>query len=268
VLPDEPLVNSAEPAFASAARPGRVRRLAAGAWHVLGGILFLVRHPSLWPLAALPSLTGVLFLVVGAAAGLWGLGSVDQALAAHYARLPHPWPLAIMLALWTATVATGVLTGFALTLLLCAPILDHLSRRTEELLTGFALDRSRALHWEIARSFRSTLFLLAALPLAFALGLLPLVGPLLQLLWAARALASQQSEAPLLRRDLDGPARRLWRREWRWECLGFGGAGLFALCVPFATPSLVVGMTRLVVEIEALPPAPTEHALDVGRVAP
>ena len=256
-----PGAPSLSPAVLSPARPGRARRLAAGAWHVLGGFLFLLRHPRLWPLAALPALLAVLFLIVGAAVGLLSLGSVDQALALHYAWLPQPWAFAIMLALWTTTIAACVLAGLALALLLSAPILDHLSRRTEELLTGSAVDRSRGLPYEIAQAFKSALFFVAALPLVFVLGLLPLVGPLLQFVWAAHALASQLSDGPLLRRGLDGPARRRWRREWRWECLGFGAAGLLTLCVPFVTPGLVVGMARLVVEVEALSsPEPVEPA--------
>jgi uncharacterized protein involved in cysteine biosynthesis len=212
-------------------------------------------------------LLGVFFLVVGAAVGLLSLGSVEQTLAPHYARVPHPWSLAIMLALWTTTIAAGLVAGLALTLLVCAPILDHLSRRTEELLTGSTVDRSRGLHWEIAQSFKRALFFLAALPLAFVLGLLPLVGPLLQFVSAAYGLAAQQSEAPLLRRGLDGPARRRWRREWRWECLGFGAVGLLALCVPLVIPSFVVGMARLVVEIEALAPGQIERASDLSNAA-
>jgi uncharacterized protein involved in cysteine biosynthesis len=258
------LVTSPESESTCHTRPGRVRRLAAGAWHVLGGLVFLVRHASLWPLAVLPALLGVFFLIVGAAVGLLCLGTVEQALAPHYERLPHPWALAVMVALWTTTIAAGIVAGLALALLLSAPILDHLSRRTEELLTGSTLARSRRLSWELVQSFKSALVLVAALPLAFVLGLLPLIGPLLQLVWAGYALATQQSEAPLLRRGLDGPSRRLWRREWRWECLGFGAAGLLAQCVPFVTPSLVVGMARLVVEIEALAPELTEYATDSG----
>ena len=261
-------VNAPEPAPSALERPGRVRRIVAGAWHVLGGVLFLLRHASLWPLAALPALLGVFLMVVGAAVGLLSLGSVDQAFAPHYARLPQPWSFAVMLALGTTTIAAGVVVGLALALLLSAPILDHLSRRTEELLTGTVQDRSRSLHWEIAQSLKSGLFFLAALPLAVALGLLPLVGPLLEFLWAAHALASQQSESPLLRRGLDGPARRRWRHEWRWECWGFGAAGLLALCVPFITPCLVVGMARLVVEVETLAPELGEQAPDLAGATP
>jgi uncharacterized protein involved in cysteine biosynthesis len=268
VRSDELLVDSPEPELASPERPGRVRRLAAGAWHVLGGLLFLLRHASLWPLAALPAILGVVFFVVGAAVGLLSLGSVEQAFAPHYAKLPPPWALAVMLAVWTTTIAAAVAVGLALALLLSAPILDHLSRRTEELATGFSQDRSHGLPWEIAQSFKSALFFLAALPLAFAIGLLPLIGPLLEFLWAAHCLAAQQSAAPLLRRGLDGAAQRRWRREWRWECLGFGSAGLIALCVPFVAPALVVGMARLVVEIEAMAPEQIEDAPDVDSAAP
>jgi uncharacterized protein involved in cysteine biosynthesis len=245
-------------AVVAAHEPGRAHRVAAGAWHVIGGFLFLVRHARLWPIAALPGLLCLFLVGVGGAIGLLSLASVEGLIAPRYAHLSSGWQFAMMLAVWTATIALGVLAGLGLSLLLGAPILDHLSRRTEELLLPVAPDRSRGLRWELLQSFRSALFFVAMLPLSFAVGLLPFVGPPLQFTWAAHALASQQSDGPLLRRGLAAEERRRWRRDWRFELLGFGAAGLVTLIVPFANvllaPGLAVGMARLVVELEALGP--------------
>jgi CysZ protein len=230
--------------------------VAAGAWHVLGGFLFLLRHARLWPIAALPALLGVLLIFVGGALGMLSLISVEHAVAPHYVRLPAGWSLAVMLALWTTTIAVGIVAGLTLALLLSAPLLDHLSRRTEDLLLRRRPDPLRLAPLSIAQSFRSALVLAAMLPLAFGLGILPLLGPPLLFTWTAYALACQQSEAPLLHRGLDAAGRRLWQRDWRWECLGFGAAGLIALVVPVVNflivPALAVGMARLVVEVDAL----------------
>src|SRR5262245_24541167 len=49
-----------------ASRPGAMRRAGAGAWHVAAGFAFLLRRPSLWPLAVLPTLLMVVCLASGA----------------------------------------------------------------------------------------------------------------------------------------------------------------------------------------------------------
>ena len=234
-------------------RPGRVRRMAAGAWHLPAGVLFLMRHASLWPVAALPAFVGVLLLFLGAALALLGLGSIEQAMAPIYARLPHDLSFALAVTLWMATLVSGAVAGLAVSLLITAPLLDHLSLRTEVLLRGSATNRTPGRRWEAWRPFKTSLLLVGATPLSLALGVLPLVGLPLQLGWIAQVLATQQSEGPLTRCGLDSAARQQWRREWRWECLGFGVAGFLAILVPFAVaPSLAAGMACLVLEIEGL----------------
>jgi CysZ protein len=104
------------------------------------------------------------------------------------------------------------------------------------------------------QSFRGTLFFLAAAPGVLLLGLIPLVGPPLAILWGAFALAFQQTDAALARRGLAFADRRAWHRYWNLESLGFGVTGLVTLIVPFANilviPALTVGGTLLVLELE------------------
>lgn len=240
--------------------PGRLRRGAAGAWHVPAGFVFLVRRPRLWVTAILPTAAGIVLVAIGLALGFFFLNEIEHAVAPAPGRLPGWLSFVITLSLWTATLATGAVLGLALALLLAAPLLDRLSRRTEELVRGVASDRSRGFGWELSQSFRSALWFIGAAPVVFVLGLVPLVGPLLQLGWGATALAYQQTDSALARRGLDFEERRAWHRAWRWESLGFGLAGLVALIVPFANlllaPGLAVGGTRLVLEIEELAGAP------------
>ena len=54
-------------------RPGFVRRMAAGAWHLLSGFWFLLRRPSFWPLAALPTLLAVVCVLSGIALGAFAI---------------------------------------------------------------------------------------------------------------------------------------------------------------------------------------------------
>jgi uncharacterized protein involved in cysteine biosynthesis len=243
-------------ARAPAERPGRIRRAAAGAWHVPAGMFFLVRHVRLWPMAALPAALCAVFFVAGLFLGYFSLRVIEEALAPHPGRMPGWLVFCITLALWLGTLAAAAVAGLALALLLSAPVLDALSRRVERLVRGSVPERSRGLRWEIVQSLKGALFLVAAAPLVFVLGLVPVAGPLLGLVWGAYALAYQETDSPLTRRGLDFARRRHWHRAWRWESLGFGLAGLAVLVVPFANlllaPALTVGGTRLVLEIEDL----------------
>jgi len=236
--------------------PGRIRRAAAGAWHVPAGAFFLLRHPRLWFVAVLPALVCALLLLAGFFLGVFSIRTVEEALAPRPGRVA-PWlAIVITLALWAGTVAAGLVAGLALALLLTAPLLDLLSQRVECTIRGSLRDGSRGVRWEVAQSLKGSLFLVAATPLVFGLGLIPLAGPVLGILWAAYILAYQQTDSPLTRRGLDFPERRGWHRQWRWESLGFGLTGLVVMAIPFANvflaPALTVGGTRLVLEIEDL----------------
>jgi uncharacterized protein involved in cysteine biosynthesis len=244
------------PVTSRSKRPGFIRRAAAGAWHVPAGFVFLLRHTRLWPLAALPALLCALFLVGGLFLGVYALHDVEQTFGLNLERLPNAVAIAATLTLWIATVAAAVVAGLALALLFSAPILDRLSLATERLVGAAAADATSSLGWELLQSLRAGLLFLAAAPIVWALGLVPVVGPLLELGWGASVLAFQLTDSPLARRGRSFSERRRWHREWRWESLGFGLAGLLVLAVPLANlllaPGLAVGATRLVVEIEEL----------------
>lgn len=226
--------------------------MAAGAWHVLAGFFFLVRHPSLWPLAVLPAILAVMSLFLGLALGLFIAPRVDPVLIPRalpgILRFPLTWLL------WTGLAAAGLGVGLAVALLLAAPVLDRLSQKVEGLLRGQIVNHSRGTRWEILQAVRGSLFFLAAALLALPVQFIPVVGPVLAAVWASRALAFQETEAPLTRRGLDFFERRQWHKLWRAESMGFGLAGLVILVVPLANfllvPALAVGATLFVLEIE------------------
>jgi uncharacterized protein involved in cysteine biosynthesis len=239
---------------APATRPGLLRRAAAGAWHVPAGFAFLLRHPRLWPLAALPALVAVALLGIGALAGLLVAPGVESAMLPEPGRLPEWVALPTTVLLWIATTGAGAFLGFGVALALAAPLLEQLSRRVEARARGLAQDASPGLAFEVRESLRGALYFLVAAPVLFVLGLVPLVGPFLSLMWGARAVAFQMTDPALTRRGLRFADKRRWHREWRAESQGFGLAGMLGFVVPLANlllgPALVTGGTLLVLELE------------------
>lgn len=243
-------LNAVPPPF------GVLRRAAAGAWHVPAGIAFLLKRPRLWLLAALPSLAAGASVLLGFGFGLYAaprlesglLGSPDASSAWIYTPLAGT--------IWIATLAASMAAGLGLALLVVAPILDRLSCATEALVRGGVTDGAPGLRWEILQSLRGALYLLAAAPVVFLISLVPFVGLPLAALWAAAALSLQESDPVLARHGLTFAERREWHRRFRPESLGFGLAALVLLLVPCASlalaPAIVVGATRLVLELETL----------------
>lgn len=235
-------------------RPGLVRRAFAGAWHVPAGFAFLVRRPGLWPLAALPVLLAVGLMALGAVGGMYLVPDAESVLAPAPGRAPEWIELPVSLLLWTAAVGGGIFLGLGLALLLTAPLLELLSRRVEARVRGPLGDRGRGLRFELLQSLRGAVYFLVAAPGVFLLGLIPVIGPFLSLLWGAHAMAYQMTDPALTRRGLAFADKRRWHRLWRAESEGFGLAGMIGLLVPFANlllgPALVTGGTLLVLDLE------------------
>jgi CysZ protein len=246
--------EGALPPEVATVRPGPPRRLAAGAWHVLAGFAFLLKRPRLWPLALLPAILAGVCLLGGLVGAVYAMHSIESALVPGPDKIGPLLGFALTLVVWIGTLVSGLVLGLAVALVLSAPVLERLSRRVDALVRGEAMDHDRGWRWDLWQSFRGTLYFLAAAPGVFLLGLVPLIGPPMAMLWGAYALAFQQTDAALARRGLDFAARRAWHRSWKMESLGFGITGLVTLVVPLAnllvTPALAVGGTLLVLELE------------------
>ncbi len=236
------------------ARPGVLRRAAAGAWHVPAGFVFLLRHPRLWPLAALPALAALAFATSFALGGLLLAPRVEAAVLPEPGRYPEWIALPASVLLWIATVGASAFLGLGIALALASPLLEQLSRRVEARARGLVQDASPGLAFEVGQSLRGAVYFLLAAPVLFALGFIPLVGPALAVMWGARAVALQMTDPALTRRGMSFADKRRWHREWRVETQGFGLAGMLGLIVPLANlllgPALVTGGTLLVLELE------------------
>jgi CysZ protein len=235
-------------------RPSLLRRAAAGAWHVPAGFVFLLRHPRLWPLAALPALLAVFLLFLGAVLGIYIGPRVESSFAPAPGKAPVWVELPVSLLLWTGTIGAGVFLGLGVALLLAAPLLDQLSRRVEARVRGRSPHDGPGLRFELIQSLRGAFYFLAAAPGVFLLGLIPVLGPFLSLMWGGSAVAFQMTDPALTRRSLSFRDKRRWHRTWRPESQGFGVAGMVGLLVPFANlllaPALVTGGTLLVLGLE------------------
>ncbi len=253
--------------LAPEARPGLLRRAAAGAWHVPAGFWFLLRHPRLWPLAALPAILALVLVFGFALLGLLLAPRVQTVILPETGRFPEWIALPTSLLLWIATVGASAFLGLGIALALASPLLEQLSRRVEVLSRSQAGDASPGLVFELRQSLRGALYFLAAAPVLFLLGFIPLVGPLLALLWGGRAVALQMTDPALSRRGMSFAEKRRWHGHWRVETQGFGIAGMLGFIVPLANlllgPALVTGGTLLVLELEDAT-GPRAQATDAG----
>lgn len=239
-------------------RPHYAVRIAEGAWHVFAGFVFLLRRPRLWLLALAPAVLAAACLLGGLFVGYLVARQVDSVLVPGPEKVAGWLQGVLTLTLWGGVLVAGALLGLAVALLLAAPILERLSRRVEALARGRVEDAGAGLRWEVAQSLRGALYFLAAAPGILVLSFIPAVGPVFAAVWAAHALAHQQTEAALTRRGLSFADRRAWHRGRRPESLGFGLTGLLTLLVPVANlllaPVLAVGGTLLVLALEPPPP--------------
>jgi uncharacterized protein involved in cysteine biosynthesis len=237
-------------------RPGFLRRLAEGAWHVPAGFAFLFRHPRLLGLAFLPIVLAAVFLVGGLLLGILLGPEVNARLAPSPEQVLPGLVLIASLLLWIGTIGACVALGFAIALVLAAPALDLLSRRVEARVRGHAEEEQTGMGFAVAQSLRGAFYFLAADVGIFILALVPIIGPALAVLWGARALSFQFTDFTLSRRGLAFREKRVWHRQWLPESEGFGLAGMVTLFVPLANflvaPALAVGGTLLVLELEEL----------------
>ncbi|HSN29826.1 MAG TPA: EI24 domain-containing protein [Kofleriaceae bacterium] len=214
--------------------------------HDLGrGAHALAARPRLWKWLLAPTAVA-LVLLAGAVALIWHLvGRVIDWLTAH---LPH-WLASITGPLLSAAVVVALVIAALLIFVAVAgaiagPFLEMLSEHLEADLTGIeppAFSLPRFLHelaTSIGHGIRRIAIALLGIAVVFALGFVPVAGPVIALIasgwFAARAAAYDCYDAVLARKGLSYQAKLDYLAAHRARTLGLGAAVAALLLVPFA----------------------------------
>lgn len=247
-----------------------VTRFSTGARFALGSIRYTLSHPSLLRAALVPMAVQLVLLT-----GL-SVTSVKllQRLTLRFIASPEALPLVGRIGLWigvgVVAVAAAAILTFFLGSIVCDPFYDRISERTEALVTGHQVAGSRgagAILSGVARELWSTtvrlLVWLIGLGVLFVVSLVPgvaVLGGPLSMAWTWLFVAVEVFARPQARGTAVGRARLVVVRQHLALSLGFGAGGWLITFLPFTTPMLVVGGTRLYLALAAhgrLDPAST-----------
>lgn len=243
---------------------GRLRRFAHGLFAPVRGALWLVRHPELWPWAALPMLLTI-WSILGA---LWMAWSFSDDVLAWF----WPRPKGALLVAWAVVEAVFLLSSFVVSALalwvlghlIAGPFYDRMAEAVEAQVVG---PSGEAFDWSVAigdalLSFRHSLLGLViyasvVVPLLL-LNLIPGIGSAAYAVCGALAtglfLSRDLFDVPLSRRRTSfvGKVRYLRDHFWLAMGLGLGTAGLLAVPLVdlLVLPCAVLGATLLYLAIE------------------
>lgn len=195
----------------------------------LRGFLILARTKALWPYAALPTLLGL----------VWGALVLVQVLAVPAGG---GWLLAVLGFILKWALAASILM-IQLLIVLCAPLLDWLSERTEEAIG--ALPRGESFWRELfslrflIRSVRAVVeavkllgFKLGVALVAAVVGFFPLIGPVAAALLYGVVTGIDFLDYPLARRDWVLRRKLAWAKQNAPGVLAYGVAVFLLLSIP------------------------------------
>lgn len=239
-----------------------------GLAYPLRGALFLLRRPSTWGRAAVPTLVNGLLLVLFVGLAMFFLDELRDLILPERLEVIEGWKgttvtvLATILSLLLcalAAVVVALVCGSAL----AGPFAEYLSERVEDLYRGEPVDDEPfslgTLGRDMARGIvgalgRLLIFGLLYVPLLLA-SFLPVIGILfagLTIVYSGFFLAMNFADPVLERRKLNLRAKLGWARRNLAAWLGFGLACFLVMLVPVAglliTPALVAGGTLLFVD--------------------
>jgi len=254
--------SSRRPARLCLRRLPRTVRACAGLKAFFGGIAFVARNPSVWPLAIVPALIAAVLTTALAVAGVsWVPGWVAGIIG------PTQGTLGSVLG-WLAQIAAAVLAvvvafviGFGLAQPLSGPVLERLVRRVEATLGAPTWPPTTTME-DIGRSLQTVVvgyaFALPALATLFVIGVLfppaVVVTVPLKVLVTAMMLAWDACDYPLSIRGVSVGTRVAFMKRNAGAMVGFGAALLVVGLVPclllLVLPCGVAGATRLIHDIE------------------
>ncbi|MGQ9426193.1 sulfate transporter CysZ [Gilvimarinus sp. F26214L] len=158
------------------------------------------------------------------------------------------WVIGVLVALFVVLIY-----GYSFSMItnvLAAPFYGYLAEKTEQLTTGRTLDGESLLAMiprTVVRELRKLWYFLWRSLLILILTFIPLIGPLIGLLWGAWSMSIQYSDYAADNHQTPFGALRDRLGSRRGSALGFGGMVMLGMMVPvlniFIMPAAVIGGT-------------------------
>lgn len=220
-----------------------------GASYLMEG-LKLLNHPKLRLFVLVPILVNtMLFIVVTIAMIQQFTSMLDWFMEWLPAWLDFmAWVIGFLLALLVALVY-----GYSFSMItnvLAAPFYGFLAEKTEELAGGRLLEQESLLHMiprTVLRELRKLWYFVWRSVFILLLSLIPLVGPLIAVVWGAWSMSIQYGDYAADNHQTPFIRLRFKLGSKLWSALGFGGAVMLGLMVPvlniFVMPAAVIGGT-------------------------
>lgn len=256
----------------------RIRDFTKGFGFLIQGFTFLMRHPSLWISAIIPTVINLALLGLMITGFIHYYGDIYAWLSAHLGHLkiadPATWYWqAVNALLWFVDIlfqALIVLTSmvvlliisYALSFIVAAPFNDALSERVEVLVTGrepppfslkkFIRDILRTIKIESIKAI-----ILISIPIVlFLFNFVPLIGGwiyiILTFVFGAWDIGYSYADLPLGRRVAPLRERFSFAMQHKWSLMGLGvGFAVPFFSLIFSAP-LVVGGTLFYIDLTKL----------------
>lgn len=230
------------------------------------GFRFLLRHPRLWPLAALPFLlcAGLYVLLIWLGWS-WIGGWIEGALVEREGWWWRWLGYLLYVVFWIVALGLSVLAYVPIAAIIASPFNDLLSEKTEKLYQGIELDEPfsiklliRSLRVGLVGEVKRSLTLAVLLILALSLNLIPGVGQIAATVasttFTVYYLSLEFTSFSMDRRLYTWERKRAFLKRFRARSVGFGAAMFLILMVPlvnaFFIPISAVAGTLLFCDTE------------------
>lgn len=230
------------------------------------GFRFLLSHPRLWPLAALPFILCVaLYVLVIWLGWSWIGGWIEGALVEREGWWWRWLGYLLYVVFWIVALGLSVLAYVPLAAIIASPFNDLLSEKTEKLYQGIELDEPfsvkllvRSLRVGLVGEVKRSLTLAVLLLFALSLNLIPGVGQVAAMVastgFTIYYLSLEFTSFSMDRRLYTWDRKRAFLKRFRARSVGFGAAMFLILMVPlvnaFFIPISAVAGTLLFCDTE------------------
>lgn len=216
-----------------------------GIGYPVRGFRFLLAHPRLWPLAALPFVLCLLVYILVIWLGwTWIGGWIDASLVEREGWWWRWLGYLLWGVFWIVGLGISVLAFVPLAAIVAGPFNDLLSEKTERLYRGVEVDEPfsvaallRSLRvglvGELKRSATLAILLLLALSLNFIPGIGQIAATVASTWLTVYYLSLEFTSFSMDRRHYTWERKRGFLRRFRARSVGFGSAAFLIMLVPF-----------------------------------